>query len=44
MTCGTLGAIGGIRPSASFRMELSDPLLGRSITHAYQCVVLPVIA
>jgi hypothetical protein len=44
MTCGTPGAIGGIRPSPSFRMELSDPLLGRSITHAYRCVTLPVIA
>lgn len=44
MTCGTLGAIGGIRPSPRFRMELFDPLLSRSITHAYRCVVLPVIA
>jgi len=44
MSCGTLGAIGGIRPSASFRMELLDTRLNRSITHAYQCVALPVIA
>ncbi|WP_332778084.1 DUF2848 domain-containing protein [Polaromonas sp.] len=44
MTCGTVGAIGGIRPSASFRMELLDARLGRSITHAYRCVALPVIA
>lgn len=44
MSCGTLGAIGGIRPSASFRMELFDPRLGRSITHSYRCVALPIIA
>lgn len=44
MACGTVGAIGGIRPSASFRMELFDARLGRSITHAYRCVALPVIA
>jgi hypothetical protein len=44
MACGTVGAIGGIRPSASFRMELFDARLGRSIHHAYRCVTLPVIA
>jgi Protein of unknown function (DUF2848) len=44
MSCGTLAAIGGIRPSASFRMELFDPHLGRSIKHAYRCVALPFIA
>lgn len=44
MSCGTLGAMGGIRPSARFRMELSDGRLGRSIAHAYRCVALPVIA
>lgn len=44
MSCGTLSVIGRIRPSASFRMELSDPRLGRSIAHAYRCVALPVIA
>lgn len=44
MSCGTLGAMGGIRPSATFRMELSDPVLNRNITHAYRCVTLPLIA
>ena len=44
MSCGTLGAIGGVRTSASFRMELFDPCLGRRITHAYRCVALPVVA
>ena len=32
---GTLPAIGGIRPRQAFRMELKDPVLGRSITHEY---------
>lgn len=44
MSCGTLGAIGGIQPSGRFRMELCDARLGRSITHAYQCVALPAVA
>ncbi len=44
MSCGTLGAMGGIRPSAGFRMELFDERLGRRITHAYRCEALPVIA
>lgn len=44
MSCGTLGAIGGIRPSAGFRMELWDARLGRGITHAYRCASLPVVA
>src|SRR3712207_7283572 len=35
MFCGTLGAIGGIRPSARFAMELHDPVLGRTLRHAY---------
>ncbi len=41
---GTLGAIGGIRPADRFEMELEDPVLGRSLTHAYDIVVLPVVA
>lgn len=44
MFCGTLGAIGGIRPSSHFAMELHDPVLGRSLRHAYRVVELPVIA
>ena len=32
---GTLAAHGGIRPSARFRFELSDPVLGRRIAHDY---------
>lgn len=44
MTCGTVAAIGGIRPSAEFRMELTDEVLGRSITHGYHSIELPVVA
>lgn len=44
MTCGTVGAIGGIRPSHTFIMELYDPQLQRSITHRYTLDVLPEIA
>lgn len=43
MTCGTVAAIGGIRPAAEFRMELVDEHLGRTIVHAYQSVELPVV-
>jgi hypothetical protein len=44
MTCGTVGAIGGIRPSAVFEMELYDPRLQRSLRHRYTVDVLPEIA
>ncbi len=39
---GTLAAIGGIRPSESFTIEIEDPVLGRSITHSYSMTELPV--
>ncbi|MNW04377.1 hypothetical protein D3C71_2004580 [compost metagenome] len=44
MTCGTVAAIGGIRPSAEFRMELVDEVLGRTIAHSYRSIELPVVA
>ncbi|NKE65527.1 DUF2848 domain-containing protein [Ramlibacter sp. RBP-2] len=44
MSCGTVGAIGGIRPSTSFEMELFDPRSGRSLRHAYTVDVLPEVA
>jgi hypothetical protein len=44
MSCGTVGAIGGIRPSTSFAMELFDPRSGRSLRHAYTVDVLPEVA
>lgn len=44
MYCGTLGAIGGIRPATRFEMEIADPVLGRSINHAYDVEPLPVVS
>ena len=44
MSCGTVGAIGGIRPSPLFAMELYDPRSGRSLRHQYAIEVLPEVA
>jgi hypothetical protein len=44
MSCGTLGAIGGVRPSTAFRMALGDPATGRSIGQAYRTRILPQVA
>jgi hypothetical protein len=44
MFCGTVGAIGGIRPAQRFEMELEDPVRGRKLTHAYDIVALPVVS
>lgn len=44
MSCGTLSAIGGVRPSASFAMELFDPRRQRSIAHRYSIAVLPIVS
>lgn len=44
MFCGTLGAIGGIRPSSHFAMELHDPVLRRTLRHAYGITILPVVS
>jgi hypothetical protein len=41
---GTPGAIGGIRPGTRFEMELEDPVLGRTLRHAYYIEVLPVVS
>ena len=40
---GTFAAIGGIRPADRFEYEFEDPVLKRSIRHAYDVVVLPVL-
>lgn len=42
MLCGTLGAEGGVRPAAAFRMELHDPVLDRTLRHQYTIESLPV--
>ncbi len=44
MFCGTMGAIGGIRPSPRFEMELEDPVLGRKLTHSYHVQSLPIVS
>ncbi|AXW86954.1 hypothetical protein AU509_10150 [Lonsdalea britannica] len=44
MSCGTMTAIGGIRPATEFRMALVDEHLGRTISHSYSSVLLPVVA
>ncbi len=44
MTCGTVGAIGGIRAAADFTMELHDPRRQRSLRHRYHVETLPVVA
>lgn len=43
MFCGTLAAHGGIRPAERFEFEIEDPVLGRSIRHAYDVAILPVV-
>jgi len=44
MFCGTMAAIGGIRPAPRFDMELEDPVLGRKIVHDYSVQSLPIVA
>lgn len=43
MFCGTLGAIGGIRPAAQFTALLEDPVLGREMRCDYRIDALPVV-
>jgi hypothetical protein len=43
MFCGTLSALGGVRPSDLFEFELDDPVLGRKIQHRYRVRTLPVL-
>lgn len=44
MFCGTLPALHAIRSAEQFEMELHDPVMGRTIRHAYSINVLPDIA
>lgn len=44
MFCGTLPAIGGIRPAAAFRYELEDPVRGRRIASRYEIKPLPLVS
>lgn len=43
MFCGTLAAHGGIRPAERFEFEIEDPVLGRTLRHGYDVVLLPVM-
>lgn len=42
MFCGTLAAIGGIRPAQRFEFTLIDPVLDRRIGHGYDMAILPI--
>ena len=44
MFCGTFPAIGPIRPTGRFDMELEDPVLGRRLAHSYHVQSLPLVA
>jgi len=44
MLCGTLPVEGDIAPADRFEVELHDPVLGRTLRHAYACRVLPVVS
>ena len=44
MLCGTLSAIGGVRPAIEYRMRLFDPVLDRSLDLAYQVRSLPIVS
>ena len=39
---GTCAAIGDVRYSKTFRMELVDPVLGREIRHSYEVTPVPI--
>ena len=43
MLCGTLPAIGGVRASGAFRVELLDPATGERLRHAYTIRPLPEV-
>jgi hypothetical protein len=44
MFCGTTTAIGGIRPSTRFEMELEDPVFKRVLKHSYDVTELLVVS
>ena len=44
MLCGTLPAMGGVRPAQAYRMALNDPIQNRTLTLDYSVRTLPVIA
>jgi Protein of unknown function (DUF2848) len=42
MFCGTIPALGGVRPGDRFDFELEDPVRKRKIAHGYDIFTLPV--
>jgi hypothetical protein len=42
MFSGTFAVKGGIRPADRFEYELEDPVLKRTIRHAYDVITMPV--
>jgi len=44
MLCGTLPAIGTVRPATEYKMELHDPLLLKNIRMRYSVSCLPVMS
>jgi len=44
MLCGTLSAIGGVRPAYDYKMELNDPIRNRQISLSYSVKKLPSIS
>jgi hypothetical protein len=44
LMCGTLPAIGGVRPAARFRAGLADPKTGARLALAYEAAALPVVS
>ncbi len=43
MFCGTIPTLQGLKPAARFEVELEDPVLGRTLTHAYDIEALPAM-
>ena len=43
MLCGTLGAIGGVRPSNHYVMSLHDPVLNRTLSLDYGVTTLEIV-
>lgn len=43
MFCGTIAAMGGIRPSPLFRYQLEDPVMGGTLDGSYRMRPLPLI-
>lgn len=44
MFCGTVATIGGIRPTPTFRYQLTDPVLRRTIDGGYDIHPLPLVS